>query len=475
MLFQENSRRWAIYLSLLAVVVVGGGLRGYGISDKSLWMDELYSLSFSGPDNSLATVFHKTVEDVHPPFYQILLWLVFKVFGYGELTGRIFSAVMGVLVIPVIFLLGKKLFDAWVGVYAALLASVNFYLVMLSQDSRSYQLLVFLVVSSFLAFLCLIERKDLKSTIVYAVLGAMLVNTHYFGFFPIMTQAVLLLYFSFRTGFDKKLFKVGCVAGVIIVVSLVPIVIYVIANFKRTLTWIPKPSYEFVIDDFMVKIGHGPVALISLLLLLIGVGDLLRRKDSRDVLKLLLLWWMLGFAIAYIRSLFYTPILSYRNMIVFLPVVILFVAYGCSLVEDRFARSVLLCFLFLMSLAYLYSEPDLRDLRISHDIRSPVNKVMADNRGLPVYSPYPELITAYLKVMGLPVQVESLESIEAKMERGQSPACFNVVDMWNKAMEKNYPSSFNVEVISRDEYPGTAFITYKVKGTFHCEGKSTGD
>lgn len=475
MFFRINDRQWAIYVSLLLIILVGMVLRGYGISDKSLWMDELYSASVSDPDNSLAVVFHKTVEDVHPPFYQILLWLIFKVFGYGELAGRVFSAAMGVLVIPTIFLLGKKLFDSWVGIYAALLVSVNFYLVMLSQDGRSYQLLVFLVISSFLAFLYLIERKDLKSTVVYAVLGSMLVNTHYFGFFPVMTQAVLLFYFSVRAGFDKQLFKMGCTAGVVIAASLAPIAMYIVANFERTSNWIGKPTYEFVIDDFMVKFGHGPVALISLFLLIFGISNLLRRKDSRDVLKLLLLWWMLGFAIAYSRSVFYTPILSYRNMIVFLPVVILFMAYGCSLISDGFARCILLCFLSFMSLVYLYSGPNLEALRIGHDLRSPVSKVKGDNRGLPVYSPDPDLITTYLKVLGSTVRVESLESIEAKMRSSQSPSCFYIVDMWNNALKKNYPSNFDVEIMSLDEYSYTALITYRVKGTSRCNGDSAAD
>ncbi len=472
--FNKRKGSWNIYMLLSGLIFLGAGLRLYGLSDKGLWMDELYSLSFSDPDNDLATVFHKTVEDVHPPFYQIVLWLVFKLFGYAELTSRYFSVVIGVSVIPAMFYLGEKLFSAWVGIYAGFLVSVNFFLISLSQDGRSYQLLVLLVIVSFIAFVDLIEKKNLKGVILYALTGSMLVNTHYFGVFPVMAQAVLLLYFSFRSGMKKKLLGMGGIAGLLIAMSLVSSVFYILDNWSRNVNWITRPEDDFFVEVFMTQIGRGLLALVYIFFLVCGLADLMRRDDRRDAMALLLLWWGLGIVIAYVRSVFYIPILTFKNMIVFLPVVILLTAYGIDLVRNGFCRCVVLVFVFVMSFTQLYSSPDLRSFRIGHDIRSPVSKIKRDQGTMPVYSPYPELISAYFKVLGYPIAVGSLESIEARMKTNKTPVCFYVVDMWNMAMNKDYQSRFDVEISSNQKYADTALIVYKVHGAIQCDGTAAG-
>ncbi|WP_395601407.1 hypothetical protein AB4P97_17530 [Pseudomonas sp. A1230] len=97
-----------VYILLGAIIVLGAMLRSYQLFEKSLWMDELFSAWASDPENDFNTVFHRTVEDVHPPLYQILLWGIYKVFGYGEMVGRVFSVVLGVAVIPMMYVLGRK-------------------------------------------------------------------------------------------------------------------------------------------------------------------------------------------------------------------------------------------------------------------------------------------------------------------------------------------------------------------------------
>lgn len=77
-------------VTLWLAVAFGTVLRIYDLLGRSLWYDEVFSVGVSDPENSLSEVFYQTVQDVHPPFYQILLWLVFRVFGYGEWPGRVF-------------------------------------------------------------------------------------------------------------------------------------------------------------------------------------------------------------------------------------------------------------------------------------------------------------------------------------------------------------------------------------------------
>ncbi|RON48651.1 hypothetical protein BK666_09520 [Pseudomonas frederiksbergensis] len=464
----KTKASWAVYTPLLLIVVVGALLRAHDLFEKSLWLDELFSVEVSDPDNSLSTVFHRTVEDVHPPLYQILLWLVYKVFGYSDKVGRVFSLVLGVAVIPSMYWLTKSLFNEQVARLAAFLSAINFFLVVISKDTRSYDLLVLLVVLSFGTFIGLLEKKNGVAIVIYSIVASMLVNTHYFGFFPVMTQFLLLLYFSLRSGLDRRLFMAGFVAAIVVFCSLMPVLPYLLKNIKRTGTWIGKPTEIFIVDAFVLQFGQWSVVLVCLFFLMLGLSHLLRRHDKSNALKILLLWWFFGFSVAYIRSLFFTPILSFRNTIIFIPVAIIIVSYGLSLVVDRVVRGSVLAFIFLMSISYLEAQPDLTKLRIEHDLRSPAEKIMSDNTGWRVYGSWEALHSTYFKALGSSIRVESLKILEEEMKQHQTPRCFYVMEMWGDVSEKKYPDRFDVELVEKTDFSKTGVLVFRSKGATNC-------
>lgn len=139
-----HRERITICLSLTGAMLFGAYLRLRNITEESLWLDELFSVAVSQPENSFSYVFQQTLNDVHPPFFQIVLWVFYKIFGFGEMIGRYLSAAFGIMLIPAIFVLGRQMFDVRVGLYAAWLAAINFYLIVYSQEIRSYELLALL-------------------------------------------------------------------------------------------------------------------------------------------------------------------------------------------------------------------------------------------------------------------------------------------------------------------------------------------
>ena len=181
-------------VSLGAAMLFGCYLRLHNITVDSLWLDEAFSVATSDPDNSFLDVYKRTLIDVHPAFYQCLLWLFYKAFGFGEMTGRYLSVVFGVLLIPSIFYLGEQLFSKRVGLIAAWLVAINFYLVTYSQETRSYALLVLLTTLSFGLFITATRKSNVLNIVIYTLVSAMLVNTHYFGFLPVAAQALLFFF-----------------------------------------------------------------------------------------------------------------------------------------------------------------------------------------------------------------------------------------------------------------------------------------
>jgi uncharacterized membrane protein len=452
------------YMSLFLIVLLGMGLRSYGLFERPLWYDEVFSIYVSDPLHSLSTVFNLTVKDVHPPLYQVLLWLVHKVFGFGEHTGRVFSFVLGVAVIPSMYLLGRYFFNDYVGLLAALLTSVNFIFVAKAQEARSYSLLVFLVIWSFLTLSNMIDKRSLGAVITYTAVATMLVNTHYFGFLPVMTQFILLLYFSTRSGFDKKLFVSSLVAGLIILSSVAPIAYYIVQSLGRTGTWIPDLTADFVVEAFVIQFGDTCVAIVSVFFIMLGLGVLLRSEDKSDRLKILLLWYFLGFSVAYIRSVFFTTVLSFKNTIIFVPVLIVLVSYGFSLVRDSFSRWVLLIFFCVMSITYFVSGPDYSKLQVVQDLRSPLIKISNENPGWPIYGG--EIYSYYLRILDLPIQVEPYEVLEAKIVAHTVSPCFYVLDeRWWPDHQKH----LDIELVERTSFENISLSVFRTKGGADCK------
>lgn len=464
-MFPERGKQISIkYAPLLLIVAFGTVLRIFDLLSKSLWYDEVFSVGVSDPNNSLSEVFYKTVEDVHPPLYQILLWLVFQVFGYGEWEARLLSVFFGVALLPAMYCLGRKLFNQRVGLIAALLSSVNFVFIAFSRDARSYSLLVFLGVVSFLLFFSLVEKKSFLAVLLYSACAALLVNTHYFGVFPVMAQFMILLYYSVRTGLDRQFFIAGGVAALAIFFSLIPLLSSMLKNFKRTGTWIKRPEESFLTEWFSLLFGSHTVALICGVLIVFALVKLLVLKDEKDSLKILLVWWVLGFTVAWVRSSFFTPILSFKNMAVFAPVILILVSCGFDLVRDEAIRWILLAFVCLMSVSYYASYPDYSKLRIEHDLRSPVKKIIDEARNVPVYAG--GIYAGYFKILGSSIRPVPYEVLETNLMMNALPLCFYVIDL---DQVRNYSGQLNAMVVERLEYQNNSIALYRGKGAVGCE------
>ena len=451
-----------VYILLGAIIVLGAMLRSYQLFEKSLWMDELFSAWASDPENDFNTVFHRTVEDVHPPLYQILLWGIYKVFGYGEMVGRVFSVVLGVAVIPMMYVLGRKLYCVEVGLLAALFSAINFYLIVFSQNTRSYELLVLLTVVSFVLFFDLVKKRKFSTALCYAVACAALVNTHYFGFLPVMSQAIFLIYLSCWPRFNKRLFVLGGGAGLFILVSIIPIFIYILKNLKKTDTWIPVPDGSFILDSLLWPFGDPSAALLSLVFLFVGLDSLIKNDRERMSLSLLLSWWFVGYSIAYVKSLFSTPVLSIKNVIVFVPAMLVIVAYGVGRIKDCFAKGVVLVFMVVVSIACFLTRSDLAEsLRLEHDLRSPALEIINSGKNIPVYARWDTLHATYFKLLGAPIDVTGLDAIERDLATGTAPTCFFMIaDQWDRERINNYPNVFAVELKDKAEFKNSAVLQY---------------
>ncbi|MFN2270898.1 MAG: glycosyltransferase family 39 protein [Anaerolineae bacterium] len=130
----------SIYLITLAsLVLVAFAVRAISIDVQSLWRDEVDAMLFAtAPLDEV--LFHFTQPRWNGPLYFLLLrgWILLS--GTSEYAMRFFSLFFGVLCVPLMYVLGRRLFNRQTGVIAALLMAVSPYFTWYSQEVKMYTL-----------------------------------------------------------------------------------------------------------------------------------------------------------------------------------------------------------------------------------------------------------------------------------------------------------------------------------------------
>jgi hypothetical protein len=129
-----------LLLGLLTLLALA--LRVLRLDFQPLWWDEGYSVWFAThPLEQMAAL---TALDIHPPLYYALLHGWIGPLGAGPVALRLFSVAAGVLAIPAIYALGRRMLNTRAGLLAAFLLAINPFHVYYSQEVRMYGLMALL-------------------------------------------------------------------------------------------------------------------------------------------------------------------------------------------------------------------------------------------------------------------------------------------------------------------------------------------
>ncbi len=186
--------RSRVFWIVAGLTLLAAGLRFATIGVQAYHHDEIVTAS-----RVLRGSFWHAMEAVGfsesaPPLYYALAWAWTQLTGTGEAGLRSVSAVAGVATVPVAFLLGAELRGRRTGVAAAALVAVNPMLLWYSQEARSYALLILLTSLAALYFVRALERGERRDFVLWGIASGLSLATHYFALFPILLEALWLLW-----------------------------------------------------------------------------------------------------------------------------------------------------------------------------------------------------------------------------------------------------------------------------------------
>jgi len=153
---------------LIIIVLIGCALRVYHLSTKELWLDEVNTLRTATGHGPVAQIFpfppvdqkeiqldsgstfrgviKSTTSTFHPPFYFLLLNMWMKLFGDSKIGSRSLSVVFGMTSIILVFITGKQLFNAQIGLITSAIFALSTTQIHYAQEARMYPLVMLFLI-----------------------------------------------------------------------------------------------------------------------------------------------------------------------------------------------------------------------------------------------------------------------------------------------------------------------------------------
>lgn len=226
-------------------MAVAALLRFATIAKASIWHDEGFTMMLSG--RNIGDIWIGSAHDVHPPLYYEVLHFWMNVFGRSELAARSMSAVAGLATIFIAYKLVRHILGRGAATVSLAILAVAPMAIRYSQEARMYGLLgLWLLGATYVLVRALDSKNETKYWILYAILMAAGLYTHYFTVFALAAHWIYLIVQTRRSTFGigktPWLTREWWLANFAIIVLWLPWVPNFIGQFTRGqgISWIPK-------------------------------------------------------------------------------------------------------------------------------------------------------------------------------------------------------------------------------------------
>lgn len=330
---------WLVLLALFAVFLFISG----SLTRESLWYDEARSMWVVRP-SSLIDVLSRLDHDVHPPFYFLLLdvWVAFA--GESAYAARMLSTMFSVLGLATTYAVGKCLFDRWTALMAVVILGTAGLFVYYAREARMYSLMLCLGALSMWACVRWLRHPARICSIVYSLLTAVLLLTHYYAGFIVLTQALYVLLVRPRQ--LTRWLMIAVSAFAVFVLWTPGLLRQSLAHFDGPLD--PALPVHWWTVKWVASVLTGGIWWLPLIPFVAGRA-LVRLRRCGGAILLLFLWFLVTPLAALVLNVWVPLFYHVRYLIAILPAGALLVAYGLRHVFWR----PLACFLLL---AFVYTQ-----------------------------------------------------------------------------------------------------------------------
>ncbi len=343
------------------------------------------NLFFIGPQTSVGNMY------LGPWFYYFIApSLLFA--GYNPVGPAIFTGLLGVLTIYLVYHVASRWFSVPVGLAASLLMSISPVVIKYSTSSWNPNVMP-LFSLLFIYFLC--QKRYIPATISFI----MIINSHYLGIL-LLAPAIFILIHNYKTSQQKIPIFIRHLIfpAILFIISLSPLILFdlkhqgqnigaVLRFFSQRETTVNlKPYKAFplifpltrqVFERLLLGKNH-LVSLVATLLFLLGsLMAFIRFRFSNYYLNLIYLWIFTGIVgLALYKQHIYDHYFGF-----IFPAIFILAAYLIVQVKYSTVRYIIIAVLVILSLVENpFRWPPPKQLQTSSQI---TDSIIADSQNLP--------------------------------------------------------------------------------------------
>ena len=369
----KDKRREIVILGLC--LLVGIVLRVYTFDQKSLWGDEIYTFNDSryGLKEQIS-FYQQNPTFLHPPLFFLLTHLFYP-FPNPERDLRVIPLIFGILSIPMMYLLSRS-FSRNIAPWCTLSLALMTYHISLSQDGRSYSMILFLGMAALYFLMTHLRTLRKRYLFPVAFLFATMIHTSYSSI-PFVALSQLLWFYKVREDGKRPGVASFFLLNGLILLFCAPWMLFLMVNYgKQPLM---DPFHRESPGSFL-SIGYGllhdwlpyaPLMMVSVILLILYPFYSRNRRNAGVLLAVLIL--PVAGLYLFCKLLNLTHFISSRYLVNFLP--LLFITLYLSLeaintnlagVRKLMRLEVLFAILFIVSnlvILPFYYRAEKQDLR----------------------------------------------------------------------------------------------------------------
>ncbi|MFA5880517.1 MAG: glycosyltransferase family 39 protein [Candidatus Margulisiibacteriota bacterium] len=363
---------------LIFILIISLILRLISIG-QSLWLDEAISANVIRL-NTVDIITNFSIHDFHPPLYYLLLRGWTGLAGNGVFSLRLLSIIFSLVTIWVVYLIGKKIKNKNLGLWAAIFTGFNPLFVYFSQEVRMYSLVTMCLTLVLLYFIKIIKNKKNNSLNIF-----WFNFWSFFSFFSFYGSIFLLAAFGLYFLINKKiklllLTNIGILLAIAI---LSPLLLIQITNSRTMLQTVV--NWDLVLGKanlkdlllILLKFSSGRISFLPkyLYYLVSGIWATIvfaiaiwgTRKN-----KLLGFLFVVPIILGFVFSL-WSPLLQYFRFLYLIPILGLLLALGIKKDSLKLvAGGIFLIFSLIYLLNPIFHREDWKSLSNSLSTNSSI-------------------------------------------------------------------------------------------------------
>ena len=254
-------------LALFFITAIGAILRIIHLWSPAR-MDEVVTLQMVQYP-TLKIITSSLLTDFNPPLFYLAGHLAVLIGGVSAIMVRIPSLLSGILLIPMMYLIGLELEDRQFGLICAGFVAILSQAIYFSDYARSFAMVGFVFSITILAFIRILKDRD--GWALFSISGLIALYIHAFAIVPL---AFMILYLMATRDFPRR-YLIGLIIGAL----PFAVMMYSIALFRPGAGYAPQPFWVWMISSAIPFELFGLAAPLVIILILYTLKRYYARYD----------------------------------------------------------------------------------------------------------------------------------------------------------------------------------------------------